>query len=311
MPSSDADAAVEFPAFFFSHGSTMMLGEPSAPAAYWEQVGRLAIEQGVERIVMMGAHWHVEGDHFEVATNPKPSKQPVAWVDPKKYINFDPNYDVDFAQHVLRELEDAGIDARPCPKFEIIHDTFLILKWMFPRGKSLPLVIISSNVHFDPHQHLQIGVALRHLRRQRCLLIGSGGAVHNLYRNSFSQAVFHRDNFAQERQPEQWALDFGQAFSDAVQYNSGPGLRRAVTRLMMHPQFRDAHATDDHFMPAIFAAGAAGAPEDEGKPNFPGAECWELLNMRNTQYQLGYWPYEPRVTEVPEHKKIGIAPPPA
>lgn len=31
----------------------MMLGEPSAPAAYWEQVGRLAIEQGVERIVMM------------------------------------------------------------------------------------------------------------------------------------------------------------------------------------------------------------------------------------------------------------------
>jgi hypothetical protein len=30
-----------------------MLGEPSAPAAYWEHVGRLAIAQGVERIVMM------------------------------------------------------------------------------------------------------------------------------------------------------------------------------------------------------------------------------------------------------------------
>lgn len=58
MPSSDADAAVEFPAFFFSHGSTMMLGEPSAPAAYWEQVGRLAIEQGVERIVMMVCSSH-------------------------------------------------------------------------------------------------------------------------------------------------------------------------------------------------------------------------------------------------------------
>lgn len=31
----------------------MMLGEPSAPAAYWEQVGRQAIEQGVERTIMM------------------------------------------------------------------------------------------------------------------------------------------------------------------------------------------------------------------------------------------------------------------
>lgn len=312
-------ADIEFPAFFFSHGSTMMLGEPSAPAAYWEQVGRQAIEQGVERIIMMvsgtrllfgqrvvlltvqcfqGAHWHVDGDHFEVATNPNPPKQPVAWVDPSKYQNLDPNVDVEFAQHVITELQGAGIDTRPAPNFEIIHDTFLIcegevkrfyfvcdvfaqritpyaVKWMFPKGKSLPLVIVSSNSHFDPHQHLQIGIALRHLRRQRCLLIGSGGAVHNLYRNDFAPAVFWRDNFAQERQPEQWALDFGQAFTDAVCLNSGPELRRAVTRLMQHPQFRDAHGTDDHFMPAIFAAGAAGAPEDEGKPNYDGAECWE------------------------------------
>jgi aromatic ring-opening dioxygenase catalytic subunit (LigB family) len=276
----------------------MMLGEPSAPAAYWEQVGRQAIEQGVERIIMMvskwcalmtnetvthsattyflqGAHWQVEGGHFEVATDPNPEKQPVAWVDPSKYKNLDVNIDVDFAQHVIKELQEAGIDARPAPHFEIIHDCFLILKWMFPKGKSLPLVIVSTNDHFDPHQHLQIGIALRHLRRQKCLLIGSGGAVHNLYRNDFGPAVYWRDSFAQEKQPEQWALDFGQAFTDAVKLNSGPALRRAVTRLMQHPQYRDAHGADDHFMPAIFAAGAAGAPEDEGKPNFDGAECWE------------------------------------
>lgn len=73
-----------------------------------------------------GAHWHVDGDHFEVATNPKPSKQPVAWVDPSKYMDFDANIDVDFAHHVIEELTAAGIDTRPAPNFEIIHDTFLI-----------------------------------------------------------------------------------------------------------------------------------------------------------------------------------------
>jgi hypothetical protein len=34
-------------------------------------------------------------------------------------------------------------------------------------------------------------------------------------------------------------------------------------------------------MAALFAAGAAGDVEDEGHKNYAGAECWELLNMRN------------------------------
>lgn len=67
--------------------------------------------------------------------------------------------------------------------------------------------------------------------------------MHNLYRNSFAQVVFHKDNLAMEKRPEQWALDFGQTFSDAVSLNSGPALARAITRLLQHPQYRDAHVS--------------------------------------------------------------------
>jgi aromatic ring-opening dioxygenase catalytic subunit (LigB family) len=116
----------------------------------------------------------------------------------------------------------------------------MIQKWMFPHGKSLPTVIVSHNARFDPHFHQQMGRALRPLRYQKMLLIGSGGAVHNLYRNNWKQVTIHRDNFAQERPPEQWAIDFGQAFSDCVTTNSGPALCRAMARLMQHPQYRDA-----------------------------------------------------------------------
>lgn len=56
-----------------------MLGERSAPAAYWEQVGRQALEQGVEKIVIMGAHWETTKDKVMVSANPNPPKQPVAW----------------------------------------------------------------------------------------------------------------------------------------------------------------------------------------------------------------------------------------
>lgn len=34
-------------------------------------------------------------------------------------------------------------------------------------------------------------------------------------------------------------------------------------------------------MAALFVVGAAGSIEDAGKPNYAGAETWELLNMRN------------------------------
>lgn len=55
----------------------------------------------------------------------------------------------------------------------------------------------------------------------------------------------------------------------------GPALRKAAMRLMRHPLYRDAHGTDDHFAPVLFAAGAAGDAEDEGKTNAAPAEVWE------------------------------------
>ena len=46
---------------------------------------------------------------------------------------------------------------------------------------------------------------------------------------------------------------------------------------MKHPQYREAHATDDHFMSAMFVAGAAGDEEDEGSTGVLKAEDWELV----------------------------------
>lgn len=80
-------------------------------------------------------------------------------------------------------------------------------------------------------------------------------------------------------------------------------------RLMRHPLFRDAHGTDDHYAPVLFAAGAAGDQDDEGTKNTSPAEVWELEQMCNvsappscavdvgadkhgrvqTQFQFGEW----------------------
>lgn len=99
-----------------------------------------------------------------------------------------------------------------------------------------------------------------------------------------------RDNFAMETPPEDWALEFRQAVEDVmVKCPGGPKMRRAMTRLMKHPEYRDAHATDDHFMAALFVAGAVGEWEDEGSKVVLGAETWELTNMCNSQFTIGEW----------------------
>jgi aromatic ring-opening dioxygenase catalytic subunit (LigB family) len=74
-------------------------------------------------------------------------------------------------------------------------------------------------------------------------------------------------------------LEFRQSVEDVMTRNAGPNLRRAVTRLMKHPQYRDAHGTDDHFMAAMFVAGAYGDDEDREICGILGAETWELTNM--------------------------------
>ena len=79
-----------------------------------------------------------------------------------------------------------------------------------------------------------------------------------------------------------------------------------MTRLMKHPHYREAHATDDHFMSAMFVSGAVGDEEDIGFHGKLMAEDWELVstepgyiststtdhvqtNMCNSQFSFGSW----------------------
>jgi len=93
-----------------------------------------------------------------------------------------------------------------------------------------------------------------------------------------------------ESPPDTVMLNFRQEFEDAITKSSGPELRRSLSMLMKLPEYRDAHATDDHFMAALFVAGLCGAYEDVGLPAQMGAEDWELRNMCNSQFTLGNWP---------------------
>ncbi|KAF9733975.1 hypothetical protein PMIN06_011405 [Paraphaeosphaeria minitans] len=283
------------PVHFFSHGSTMMLGEESKSATYWKQCGDEALAHNIKGVVMMGAHWDARGtNRIDVATNPDPQKSPVAYVHPSKYVDYKLVPDVSTGNRIVGMLNAAGLNARTNETFDWIHDTYLILIRMFP-GRCPPTTIVSMNARFDPHLHARVGSVVAQLREENYLIIGTGGAVHNLYRNHWWQMLRHTDNFAMPVPPEAAMMEFRQSFEDVFLRNCKPGMRKGtltsgVTRLMKHPQFRDAHGTDDHFMAACFVAGVIDASEgiaDDGA--VLGAEDWELVNMCNSQFTVGKW----------------------
>jgi aromatic ring-opening dioxygenase catalytic subunit (LigB family) len=185
----------------------MMLGEESASATYWKRCGDAALANGIKHVVMMvsnfliyfygdshseqGAHWATLGDEIEVAANPSPAKSPVAYVEPSKFVPYKLNPDIPMASRCVALLKQSGLKAKLNTKFDWIHDTYLIIIRMFPEG-SPPTTIISMNARYDPHYHVKVGAALRPLRREDTLFIGTGGAVHNLYRNNWYQMLRYR-----------------------------------------------------------------------------------------------------------------------
>jgi len=225
--------------------------------------------------------------------NSSPSKSPVAYVHPSKYVDYKLVPDLKTGARVIQMLNEAGFDARGNDSFDWIHDTYLILIRMFPEGCP-PTTIISMNARFDPHLHARVGSIVAQLRQENYLIIGTGGAVHNLYRNHWWQMLRYTDNFAQPVPPEAPMLEFRQSVEDVFVRNCRVGMKKgalvsAVTRLMKHPQFRDAHGTDDHFMAACFVAGAVDSSEDGKDECVLGAEDWELVNMCNSQFTIGKW----------------------
>ena len=222
--------------------------------------------------------------------NPTPFKDPIGGVHPSKYYDYKLIPDLQMGVRVIKMLQKAGFNCNPSETCAWIHDIYTLLIRMFPDGNMPPTTIVSTNARYDPHFHIRIGAVLRELRKEPdVLFMGTGGAVHNLYRNVWGPIMKHNDNFALEAPPARWALDFRQEFEDAVMKNSGPALRKAVASLMKLPNFRDAHGTDDHFVAVCFCAGLVGHEEDIGTPIEFGAQNWELGNMCNDQYTWGSW----------------------
>ncbi len=135
-------------------------------------------------------------------------------------------------QEHVADVPDRGLD----------HGAYVPLSVMYPDA-DIPVLQISMP-SLDPQRLLQTGAALRPLRDEGVLIIGSGFLTHGL--------PFLRD-FRYNAEPPSWSAEFDHWAAgalDAGDVDALAGFRGA-------PAVRYAHPTTEHYAPMFVTLGAA------------------------------------------------------
>jgi aromatic ring-opening dioxygenase catalytic subunit (LigB family) len=154
------------------------------------------------------------------------------------------------AGRIVALLQASNIPARIDTQRGFDHGLFIPLKLMYPEA-DIPCLQLSLTRGLDPAAHLALGVALRELRRESILVVGSGFSFHNL-------AAF---SWHGERPPDR-AND---AFQDwLIETCTGSLLQfereRKLTRWEEAPSARYCHPREEHLLPLHVCVGMANEP---------------------------------------------------
>jgi aromatic ring-opening dioxygenase catalytic subunit (LigB family) len=170
------------------------------------------------------------------------------------------------AARVRELLGKAGFETAEDTGRGFDHGTFVPLKLTYPDA-DVPTVQLSLKAGLDPKEHLAMGRALQPLRDEGVFIVGSGMTFHNL-------------------------RAFGDPRARPVSETFDAWLREAATlparerderlaRWSTAPAARLAHPREEHLLPLMVIAGAAG--EDPGTLGYNGT----ILGLRLSAYHFG------------------------
>jgi 4,5-DOPA dioxygenase extradiol len=239
------------PAVFVSHGAPTLAIETDDPThVFLTQLGRTL---GKPRAVLcVSAHWEASRPSLGAAEAPQTIHDFYGFPEPLYSIHDPSPGDPALAERARVLLHDAGLEPQLDERRGRDHGAWVPLTLMYPDG-DVPSVQLSVQSRLDAAHHAALGRALAPLRDEGVLILGSGGATHDLRR-----AAFRHPDSAQVpddvRAFEAWLVDGIEAGeTDAL-----------VGWLERAPHARANHPTPEHFLPLFVPLGAA-APGTKGR----------------------------------------------
>jgi aromatic ring-opening dioxygenase catalytic subunit (LigB family) len=195
-------------------------------------------------VLVVSGHW--EAPRFSVATSARP---PMEY----DYSGFPAHtYQIRYpapgnpllAGRVLDLLASARIEATADAEKGFDHGVFVPLALMYPHA-DMPVLMVSLESSYDPAKHLDLGRSLRSLRDEGVLIVGSGLTYHNMQGLGRAQATPVAERFTSY-------------LNEAISLENTRLRDEMLLRWESAPSARLAHPREDHLMPLLVAAGAAG-----------------------------------------------------
>lgn len=232
-----------FSPIFISHGAPDLLLHPTPARKFLAGLGQTLGKP--KAILVISAHWHTRTPTISTATKPETIYD--FWGFPQELYNL--SYPVsgapDLAQQVSELLIQAKIENQLTPDRGLDHGAWNPLLLMYPQA-DIPVTQLSIQPYDLPIHHWNIGQALADLGTQGVLILGSGGASHNLW--EFGK-------YALNASPPDWVKAFDQWLSETVEQSRIDSL---LTYQNVAPYSQKNHPTPEHFLPLFVALGAAG-----------------------------------------------------
>lgn len=233
--------AERYAGLFVSHGAPTLPLEDHPARDFLRELGQRLPRP--RALVVMSPHWHTQRLFAKAPPQFETWHDFGGFPDALYRLQYRPAGEPvlrDRVAELLREaripIELAVADAR------LDHGVWVPLMLMYPKA-DVPLVQLSLPAHVAAPQIRAIGSALRPLAADGVLLLGTGGAVHNL----------REVDFGVTGDPPPWA----RAFDDWVRQRLEAGDWDALCAWRERaPEALRAHPTDDHFLPLFFAGGA-------------------------------------------------------
>jgi len=230
---------MSMPTLFVSHGSPMLYLEKNVPARDF-LAGLGALVARPRAILAVSAHWTTDRPAVSAAAKPETIHDFYGFPEPLYLLHYDAPGDPALARRVAEltgavTVADHGLD----------HGAWVPALLAWPQA-DIPIFQLSVQPALGAAHHIALGRRLAPLRGEGVLVMGSGSATHNLRR-----LMRGHDELA----PEPWAKAFDDWVGEAVEKGDEAALADYRARA---PFAREAHPTDEHFLPLHVAFGAAG-----------------------------------------------------
>lgn len=244
------------PAVFLPHGGgpCFFMNWTWGPAETWEKMrGFLegfatSLPEKPKAMVVVSGHWEEAAFTVGAGAHPELIFDYSGFPEHTYQLTWPAPGEPALAREVERLLEEAGLQAAADPERGYDHGVFVPLKVAFPEAE-IPVVTLSLQHRLDPALHLAAGRSLAPLRDKGVLIVGSGMSFHNL------RAYMHPETPKRSAAFDRWLT----ATVESPQCEREDALKKWAQA----PFARYAHPREEHLLPLMVAAGAAG--EDAGK----------------------------------------------